>query len=252
MTNHIIPIEKACSDLKEYAYKLSLVYFSMDTARKMLLDEISHLTDYLLHEVRSGCLTAAGALAVIKKEQTFLEEQQFRLTNERTIYYAAIEIEKKRAITNLILKQAGFIGGGLQVFAGFGVCKATLGMACSAYGAPLIAHGANNAYENGYYLLFHQSRVGYVKGLYHAIARQAGVTAGSSDYIYNIADLALSGYGLGRNVLRADTFRLYRHINHDFIRGWKSMGKTALFVEAYVDGATLTGIYIQHQQGGNE
>lgn len=30
------------------------------------------------------------------------------------------------------------------------------------------------------------------------------------------------------------------------------MGKTALFVETYVDDATLAGIYIQHQQGGDE
>lgn len=73
----------------------------------------------------------------------------------------------------------------------------------------------------------------------------------NSDYIYNIADIALSGYGLGRNVLRADTFRLYHHLNNDFIRGWKTMGKTALFTEAYVDSATLAGIYIQ-QQGGDE
>lgn len=85
--------------------------------------------------------------------------------NEKVIYYAAIKREQKSTMTNLILKQAGFIGGGLQVFAGFGICKATLGMACSAYGAPLIAHGVNNAYENGYYLVFHKSKTGYVSAL---------------------------------------------------------------------------------------
>lgn len=224
----------------------------MAGARQVFLDEIKSLKNYLLHEVRSGCLTAAGALDIIKQEQHFLEEQHFRLINEKVMFYAAIKREKKHAITNLILKQAGFIGGGLQVFAGFGICKATLGMACVAYGAPLIAHGVNNVYENGYYLVFQKSKSGYVKELYHAIARKAGMADRNSDYIYGIADLALSGYGLGRNILRADTFRLYHHLNHDFIRGWKTMGKTALFVETYVDGATLASIYIQHQQGGNE
>lgn len=245
-------VEKACSDLNEYAYQLSLLYFSVAVARQAFLEEIKKLTDYLLSEVRSGCFSAAGALDIIKQEISFLKEQQSQLINEKLIFYAAIETERKDAITNLILKQAGFIGGGLQVFAGFGICKATLGIACSAYGAPLIAHGINNAYENGYYLIFHQSKTGYVKELYRAVAHQAGITGGNSDYIYNIADIALSGYGLGRNVLREDTFRLYRHLNDDFIRGWKTMGKTALLVEAYVDGAALAGIYIQHQQDGNK
>lgn len=249
MQKEITLVEKACSDLKEYAYQLSLSYFSMGDARQAFLNEIRNLTDYLLHEVRSGCLAAAGALGILKQEKRFLEEQHFRLMNEKVMYYAAIKREKKHAITNLILKQAGFIGGGLQVFAGFGICKATLGMACSAYGAPLIAHGVNNAYENGYYLVFHKSKSGYVKELYRAVARQAGMADSNSDYIYSIADIALSGYGLGRNVLRADTFRLYHHLNNDFIRGWKTMGKTALFTEFYVDGATLAGIYIQQQDG---
>lgn len=252
MAISVTTIEKECADLKQYAVELSMKYFSMASARQDFLNEINKLIDYLLYEVRSNCLSAAGALDILSNERKFLEEQEFRLVSGKLIYYAAVEQERRSSVTNLILKQAGFIGGGLQIFAGFGICKATLGMACAAYGSPLIAHGANNVYENGYFLLFHQSKTGYVKKLYRMIAQQAGISAGGSNYIYNIADLALSGYGLGRNVLRADTFRLYHHINQDFIRGWKTMGKSALFVETYVDGAALTGMYIQNQQGGNQ
>lgn len=59
MRKQIIVVEKACSDLKEYAHQLSLSYFSVTSARQVFLKEIRSLTDYLLHEVRSGCLTAA-------------------------------------------------------------------------------------------------------------------------------------------------------------------------------------------------
>lgn len=75
----ITTIEKECADLKEYVVELSMKYFSMASSRQNFLNEINQLIDHLLYEVRSNCLSAAGALDILSNERRFLEEQQFRL-----------------------------------------------------------------------------------------------------------------------------------------------------------------------------
>lgn len=50
-------------------------------------------------------------------------------------------------------------------------------------------------------------------------------------------------------MLREDSYRLFRHINSDFIRGWREMGKVSLVTEMGVDSTTLYGTYLLSQEG---
>ena len=72
------------------------------------------------------------------------------------------------------MKQVGFVSGGSQIFAGIGTCALSAGMACGGVGVPLMAQGANNVYESGYYLLFRKDKVGSIREAYHYAANYLG------------------------------------------------------------------------------
>ncbi|WP_261643461.1 DUF4225 domain-containing protein [Erwinia mallotivora] len=152
-------------------------------------------------------------------------------------------------MVKLVVRQMGFVGGGTQFFAGFGTCVATLGLACAAFGSPLMLHGANNFYENGYYLIFRKEKAGYVRDGYRKVARTLGYSDKDADLVYATVDLSLSLYGMSRMVLRPDIFRLFRHINTDYIRGWQEMGTMSLGFEGLNDGFTLWNIYQLRKEG---
>ncbi|AWK44394.1 hypothetical protein A4R40_00035 [Photorhabdus laumondii subsp. laumondii] len=144
-----------------------------------------------------------------------------------------------------MLKQIGFVGGGTQILAGYTVCKASLGLACASFGAPLMAHGYNNVVENGYYLLYRENINGGVREGYRYVANKIGLSDKDADITYATVDLVLSGYGIFRKVLkpREKSWSLFRNINSDFIRGWREMGVVSLTTEGIVDVSTVLSIY---------
>lgn len=235
---------KAVKQLNDLANVTGLAYLSAGPSRKIFFDEINAFINSVTREIDIQCMSVQGGTKIIQEEISHLQNQHFQLMTGKIVQYAAIE--KTSPIgryVNLMVKQVGFVGGGTQVVAGFGVCAASIGTACAAFGAPLIAHGANNFYENGYYLLFRKEKSGYTRKGYHKVARKLGYSQNDADFAYASVDLALSGYGLGRMVLKPDAFRLIRYINSDYIRGWKEMGKVSLGFEALSDGATIWGIH---------
>lgn len=106
-----------------------------------------------------------------------------------------------------------------------------------------MAHGSNNMYENGYYLLYREDVSGYTKDAYRYVVNTLGYSNDDADIVYNVADLGLSGYGLGRQVLKPDTWKLFRYIKTDYTRGWKLMGDAELGVELIGDANTVLGIH---------
>lgn len=123
------------------------------------------------------------------------------------------------------MKQVGFVSGGSQIFAGIGTCALSAGMACGGVGVPLIAQGANNVYESGYYLLFRKDKVGSIREAYHYAANYLGYNKNEADIVYSSVDISLSGYGIFSKSLRPDSWRLFKHINNDYIIGWKSLAR---------------------------
>ncbi|WP_262500049.1 DUF4225 domain-containing protein [Photorhabdus heterorhabditis] len=233
-------------ELRELAKTLSFRYLTHSKIRMDFNSKINFFVEDILGQVRIHCLSSNGAIEIIQFEIDHLKEQVFYLTANRVKQYAIIEMEKeKSSYTNLILKQIGFVGGGTQILAGYTVCKASLGLACASFGAPLMAHGYNNVVENGYYLLYRENINGGVREGYRYIANKIGLSDKDADIAYATVDLALSGYGAFRKVLkpREKSWKLFRNIDNDFIRGWREMGTVSLTTEGIVDSSTILSIY---------
>ena len=231
------------------ASSISIQYLPDYRSRSEFISEIDALIYEINRNVRINCLSVSGAEKFLEHELQALNNQQFVLSTEKMIFFAQIKKEKINNVVNLILKQVGFVGGGTQVLAGHGVCAATAGLACAAFGSSLVAHGLNNMYENGYYLMYRKDKPGLTRQGYRYVAKKLGQSNKEADYAYAGVDLTLSAYGLGRNVLREDSYRLFRHINSEFIRAWREMGKVSLVTEMGVDSTTLYGTYLLSQEG---
>ncbi|WP_075508984.1 DUF4225 domain-containing protein [Photorhabdus laumondii] len=233
-------------ELRELAKTLSFRYLTHSKIRMDFNSKINLFVEDILGQVRIHCLSSNGAIEIIQFEIDHLKEQAFYLTANRVKQYAIIEREKeKSSYTNLILKQIGFVGGGTQILAGYTVCKASLGLACASFGAPLMAHGYNNVVENGYYLLYRENINGGVREGYRYVANKIGLSDKDADITYATVDLVLSGYGIFRKVLkpREKSWKLFKNINSDFIRGWREMGVVSLTTEGIVDVSTVLSIY---------
>ncbi|PWC21899.1 hypothetical protein DDT52_04870 [Brenneria roseae subsp. roseae] len=61
------------------------------------------------------------------------------------------------------------------------------------------------------YLLFRENRSGWTRDAYRAIAKSIGQSENHADLAYASVDLDISAYGLFRNVVREDSFRLFRY-----------------------------------------
>ncbi|MBJ7223700.1 MULTISPECIES: DUF4225 domain-containing protein [unclassified Brenneria] len=242
-----IALERKIAQLNRLTNELALLYIHGFEARRGFLKEIAALTSQLDYEVVNFCLTEDAAISVIDKEIKNLQKQKFGLSTQKMMQYYVFEKEKKAQAFNIILKQVGFIGGGTQVMAGIAVCGASMGYLCASFGSLNVSHGLNNLYENGYYLLFRENRSGWTRDAYRAIAQSIGQNGNHADLAYVSVDLGISAYGLFRNVVREDTFRLFRYINSDFVRNWKTMGPVSLPTEFTVDSVTLTDIYILYK-----
>jgi hypothetical protein len=131
------------------------------------------------------------------------------------------------------------------------MCAASSGVACVP-GSLLVAHGANNLYENGYYLLTLKPTTGYVKKAYEQAAHVVGYNSSAGDVVYSGVDLGLSAYGVSRLILQPDQFRLFRYIGSDFISGWQDMGNGARIMEILGGGATVISTLPQAQTAGKE
>lgn len=137
-------------------------------------------------------------------------------------------------------KGVGAIAGAFQIAAGAGICYGSVGTLCLFAGAPMMAHGANNLYEDGRNLLENRSDThGPVRKIYQESAKLIGSGAPKGNIAYGAVDLGFSAYGIGRMVLKPDAWRLFRYINTDYIRAYKTMGGSALIFEGVSD--TVTG-----------
>lgn len=108
----------------------------------------------------------------------------------------------------------------------------------------LMAHGANNIYENGHNLLEDRTDTeGPVRKGYQALAQSLGHEEREGNLAYSSVDLGLSAYGLSRYILKPDAWRLFRYIKTDYIRSYKGMGVSAWGLVIHTDFQTGKQIY---------
>ena len=141
-------------------------------------------------------------------------------------------------------KGAGTIAGAMQVVTGAGICYASVGTLCLVAGVPMMAHGANNVYENARNLLTDRTNTeGPVRKGYQAVAKALGCGEREGNIAYGAIDLGLSAYALGRYILKPDAWRLFRYVKTDYVRSYKGMGAGAMGFEIYSDFQTGKQVY---------
>lgn len=237
-------LARRSDELRDKVHSFSYNYIHNSDVRMAFSMEEDDFIRNIKKEVGQYCLSYDAGISMLEKELENLNRQKFELDMSNAQLYMIAERKKeKNSFVTITLKRVGFVGGALQIYAGGVVCGGTLGLACAGFGTPMIAHGSENMYENGYYLLFREDVSGYTKDAYRYVANTIGYSNDDADIVYNVADLGLSGYGLGRQVLKPDAWKLFRYISTDYTRGWKLMGTTELGAEAVIDTSTMYSIY---------
>lgn len=164
--------------------------------------------------------------------------------------YAIAERERERHSTlTITLKRVGFISGSMQVIGGFGLCKASLGAACKSYGVPLMMQGSENVWGNGYYLLYHEDPKRMpLRYAYRQVAKLLGSDDKGGDIAFSTGDLVLSFGSASTLTLRTDSWKLFRYIQEDYIRSWRTLG--AVGVASELTGDVVSGFTIYQLFGG--
>ena len=210
--------------LNSYACEIGARYISDDGLRVQFIQEVSSSSKAVVEGVRRGELTA--------------EQGSIALRREHRELYAQVDEYLKLV--------AGVAAGVLQVGTGLAVCKLSLGVGCVAGGIPLILHGVNNVYENGRNVISRRNdTVGPIRRGYQKFAELSGGRASHGNVAYGSADIALSGFGLSRMVLKEGAWRLFRYVQADKVRAYKEMGKGAIMFEVGIDMLTGEQVLIE-------
>ncbi|MGX1126696.1 DUF4225 domain-containing protein [Pseudomonas sp. HLS-6 TE3448] len=211
-------VSKAAGNLTNQACTLGARHIEDGTLRLQFTREVSYYARSIVNDVAQGKKSPEQGLAAIKNEQSSLLSQSWEAAK----------------------KGAGTIAGAMQIITGAGICYGSAGTLCLLAGVPMIAHGANNVYENGRNLLDDRTDTeGPIRKGYHIAATAVGYGHLEGNIAYGSADLGLSAYALGRYVLKPDAWRLFRYIRTDYMRSYNGMGTGAMAFEAYTDFQTV-------------
>lgn len=215
-------VSKAAGNLTGQACTLAARHIKDGTLRLQFNREVSYYARGIVNDVAQGRKSAAQGLREIKNEQNSLLSQSW-------------EVAKKGA---------GVVAGGIQILTGAGVCYGSGGTLCLVFGGSMILHGVNNIYENGRNLLEDRTDTqGPTRKVYQSIAKGLGQSEREGNIAYGSMDVALSVYGLGRHVLKPDSWRLFRYVRTDYVRSYKNMGPSAINFEAFTNFQTIKQTY---------
>ncbi|HCS43715.1 MAG TPA: hypothetical protein DIW52_12930 [Pseudomonas sp.] len=215
-------VSTAAGKLANQACTLGARHIKDGTLRLQFNREVSYYARAIVNDVARGKKSPEQGLKDIKDEQSSLLSQSW-------------EVAKKGA---------GAIAGAMQVVTGAGICYGSGGTLCLVAGVPMMAHGANNIYENGRNFIEDRTDTeGLVRKGYQAASKAVGYGAREGNMAYGSADIGLSAYALGRHVLKPDAWRLFRYVRTDYVRSYKGMGASAWGFEIHTDLQTVTQIY---------
>ncbi|MEQ5120415.1 DUF4225 domain-containing protein [Morganella morganii] len=232
-------------ELRKQAEEIAFMHLHNPGVRLQFLRDIDQFIAKNEWEVKNACLSLSAGLDNIEDMRELLAQQHRAIQLREVRQYAYVEAvnNEKNGITTLLLKQVGFVGGGMQVIAGYGACAASVGLLCSSLSVGLIAQGTNNMYENGYYLLFRENTSGYLRNGYRYAAQELGYSNHEADMAYNFVDLTLSAGTLFNPALKPGAFKLFSYYDADFISSWKLMNTHTFVTEGFFDVITIYSTY---------
>lgn len=223
-------VASAASKLSGQACALSARHIEDGILRIQFNREVAYYARGIVRDVESGVKSPERGLKEIKDEQTSLVSQAREIAS----------------------KGVGVVAGAMQVATGVGICYGSVGTLCLIVGVPMMAHGTNNIYENGRNIWEGRSDIeGPVRKGYQEVAKVMGGGTYEGNMAYGGADLLLSAYGIGRKVVKKDTWRLFKYVHTDYVRAYTVTSKPALAVEAVSDGFTMRSVYTAEKNSEN-
>jgi hypothetical protein len=238
-------LERKKEEINHLSYEISRLYLNdIRLSNDFNYSEGERANEYI-NSFKSGRMSFSDANDKLHAQYNNLSSRYLELMSGSAKIYAIIEREKdKRSVTNIILKQVGFVSGGLQAVGGYGICKVSVGSACAYLGAPLFLHGLENLWENGYYLaLRKEPNDTPLRKAYRESAKLLGGNDNGGDIAYSVGDLSLSAGTVFKYGLREDAWKLFYYIKEDYIIGWKTMGAAGLTSELVGDSAVGFSLY---------
>lgn len=215
-------VSQAAAKLGSQASTLGARHIKDGTLRLQFNREVSYYARGVVNDVSQGNKSAEQGLKELKDEQNSLLIQA----------------------RDVALRGAGVISGALQFAVGAGICYASVGTLCLFAGAPMMLNGTNNIYENGRDLFENRTdTVGPVRTGYRAISGMLGKGNCEADVLYGIIDLSSSAYGIGRMVLKPDSWRLFRYVKTDYIRAYRQASAHGFAFDRFMDIQNVKNMY---------
>ena len=243
--------------LLQQANTYSLTYLSDPTIQHEFREQYRFLGKCLLRDYENGILVGDRVISLAKRERQSLIDQ-------------ALELGKYGI---------GLVAGIGQLSVGYGGCvtSSIFSIAgaswCSTVGAPMMAHGGNNIYENsfnmtgnivqnwnGNYTGNYGDGNGYLRKMYRSGAQKLGLKHRDGDLAYATVDLATSLYGLkntlksvpNANVSGAKQFKLFYYSAQDFSKGWRTMSGSSLANEVAASSVTAVSAAAPYFEAPNK
>lgn len=203
-------LRQAAVALTNHACTLSMQHIQDGMLRLRFNREVSYYAQGIVRDVEGGKKSILEGLKAFRDKHTLLTSHQWTVLSQ----------------------SAGLFAGGFQFAGGVAICSGSGGLACVG-GAFMIAHGMNNIHENTVNLWEGRSdTVGATRMVYHSLAEGRGYGKTEGNIAYGVADIATSLYGTFRNTLKPGAWRLYRYIDTDYIRAYKSTSNWILGFDA--------------------
>lgn len=134
---------------------------------------------------------------------------------------------------DVLYRTGSIVGGGGQMLLGGALCSTAVGC---AVGGPIAALGASNIQEGW------TGEPGFARGAAQAVL---GKQAGS--LVVDAAYMGSSAYGLFRQVLRPDAWKLFRHVPTDYVPAYQTATATGLSTQV---GTAALGAHQTLRGGG--
>ncbi|MGF6590995.1 DUF4225 domain-containing protein [Pseudomonas sp. 2835] len=220
-------VSSAAARLTSYACAISARHLEDDGVRMQFNRELAYYAKRVVDDVEQRRLSPEEGLREIQEEQRSLLRQS----------------------SEIFMQGIGTIAGTTQFVAGAGICYASVGTLCVVAGVPLMAHGANNIYENSRNLIEGHSRTeGPIRKGYQLAAKKMGHAERDGNTAYGAVDIGLSVYGLTRLVVKKDAWRLFRYIDTDYVRSYKTIGPLSGAIESTSNASTGIQILLDNER----
>lgn len=240
-------VRQAIRGLIRQANMYSMSHLNDPLVQHHFREEYRFLGKCLLRDYDGGIIVKDKVVKLVRQERQSLIDQAYELG--------------KYSI--------GMVAGAGQLSAGYGLCVTSsvfsiVGASwCGGVGAPMMAHGANNLFENSYniagnidqnwngrYTGKYGDGAGFVKKGYRIAAKHMGLSERDADAAFATVDLATSAYGLTNkkkvvqtwtNAPDSKQLMLFNYAKRDYTKGLRSMSKGALGVEFSANYFTAQG-----------